>query len=189
MDPAATGKPFTTLEGLRSMKRGFLWAGVYALAAIVFVLVLDFRSPVRVLLALAPLAVGVVLTLGVIGLSGFAFNPANMIALPLVLGVGVDNGVHVLHDFLSRRGRRGPYLLSRSTGMGILVAALTTMLGFGTLMLATHRGLVGLGFILTLGVGCCMLTSLVFLPAVLNLWSRRSPAVPLTSRLPLRKAG
>ena len=50
----------------------------------------------------------------------------------------------------------------------MLVAALTTMLGFGTLMIAQHRGLVGLGFILTLGVGCCMLTALVFLPALLS---------------------
>jgi predicted RND superfamily exporter protein len=52
--------------------------------------------------------------------------------------------------------------------------ALTMILGFGTLMISSHRGLVGLGFILSLGVGTCMLTSLVFLPAVLNLFSRRA---------------
>ncbi|MBI1915657.1 MAG: MMPL family transporter [Planctomycetes bacterium] len=178
VDPEATGKPFTTLEGLRAMKHGFQWAGFYALVAIVLVLFLDFRSPVKVLMALAPLAVGLALALGVMGLFGFALNPANMIALPLMLGVGVDNGVHVLHDYLSREKRPGkPYRLSRSTGMGILVAALTTILGFGTLMIASHRGLVGLGFILSLGVGTCMLTSLIFLPAVLNLRSRRASRV------------
>ncbi len=175
VDPEATGKPFTTLEGLRAMKHGFQWAGFYALVAIVLVLFLDFRSPMKVLMALAPLAVGLALALGVMGLFGFALNPANMIALPLMLGVGVDNGVHVLHDYLSREKKPGkPYRLSRSTGMGILVAALTTILGFGTLMISSHRGLVGLGFILSLGVGTCMLTSLVFLPAVLNLRSRRA---------------
>ena len=99
------------------MKHGFQWAGFYALAAIVLVLFLDFRSPIKVLMALAPLAVGLALALGVMGLCGFTLNPANMIALPLVLGVGVDNGVHVLHDYLSRNAPPGtPYRLSRSTG-------------------------------------------------------------------------
>jgi uncharacterized protein len=174
VDQKATGKPFTTLEGLRSLRQGFLWAGVYALAAIVVVLFLDFRSPARVLLALAPLAVGLSLALGVMGLLNMPLNPANVIALPLVLGVGVDNGVHVLHDYLSRRQRRGkPYRLGKSTGQGILVAALTTVLGFGTLMLSSHRGLAGLGFILALGVSCCMLAALVVLPAALSLWGKQ----------------
>jgi predicted RND superfamily exporter protein len=94
-----------------------------------------------------------------------------MIALPLILGVGIDNGVHVLHDYLMRR-REGQATISRAIGRGVLVKALTTMIGFGTLMVSSHRGLFGLGFILTLGVGCCMLTALVFLPAVLRLFPR-----------------
>lgn len=172
VDPEATGKPFSTLEGLRGMKQGFQWAGIYALCAIVLVLFADFRKPLRVLAALAPLAMGVVVSLGIMGLCGLPLNPANMIAFPLILGVGVDNGVHVLHDFLSQR-RRGTYTLSYTTGRGIMVAALTTILGFGTLMISHHRGLFGLGFILTLGVTCCMLTALVFLPAVLRVMSQR----------------
>jgi hopanoid biosynthesis associated RND transporter like protein HpnN len=172
VDSEATGKPFGTLEGLRSMKHGFQWAGVYALAAIVLVLLADFRKPLRILAALAPLAMGVILTLGTMGACGFPLNPANMIAFPLILGVGVDNGVHVLHDYLSQR-RQGIYTLNYTTGRGILVAALTTILGFGTLMISRHRGLFSLGFILTLGVTCCMLSALVFLPAVLRLFSIR----------------
>jgi hopanoid biosynthesis associated RND transporter like protein HpnN len=174
VDPEATGKPFLTFEGLEAMQNGFLWAGVYALAAIVIVLFLDFRKPGRVVLALLPLGLGVVLALGVMGLCDMALNPANMIALPLILGVGVDNGVHVLHDFLSRR-RQGRYALDHATGLGIFVAALTTVLGFGTLMIARHRGLFGLGFILALGVTCCMFASLVVLPAVLRLLGRTTP--------------
>ena len=172
VDPEATGKPFTTLEGLQAMKRGFQWAGVYALIAIIVVLILDFRKTGPVLLALGPLAVGMLLALGVMGLFGFHLNPANMIALPLIVGVGVDNGVHVIHDFLDREKGK-PYALRRSTGTGILVAGLTTLLGFGTLMLSSHRGLSGLGFILSLGVAGSMLTALVFLPAGLKLWSER----------------
>jgi predicted RND superfamily exporter protein len=147
-------------------------AGLYAFLVIVLVLWLDFRKPGNTLIALTPLLVGVFLSLGVLGLCGFPLNPANMIAFPLILGVGVDNGVHVLHDYLIRR-REGLSGVSRAIGRGVLVKALTTMIGFGTLMISTERGLVGLGFILTLGVGCSMLSALVLLPAALHLLSRR----------------
>jgi hypothetical protein len=179
VDPEATGRPFATLEGLRAMKQGFQGAGLYALGAIVLVLLADFRSLRHTLAALAPLALGMVLSLGVMGLCGLPLNPANMIAFPLILGVGVDNGVHVLHDYLARTDR-WPYTLGRATGRGILVAALTTILGFGTLMISRHRGLFGLGLMLTLGVTCCMLASLVFLPAVLRLLGPRGEGTART---------
>ncbi|MCI0380947.1 MAG: MMPL family transporter, partial [Gemmataceae bacterium] len=150
VDREATGKPFTTLEGLRAMKQGFGWAGVYALMAMIVVLLLDFGKIKHMVLALLPLAMGVCATLGLMVLFGLSLNPANMIAFPLILGVGADNGVHVLHDYRSRhKGKR--YCLSSSTGRGIMVAALTTILGFGTLMIAEHRGLASLGLVLTLG--------------------------------------
>ena len=173
VDPDATGKPFGTVEGLKSLKSGFQGAGCYALAVIVLVLLADFRNLRHALVALAPLALGLLLSLGVLGLCGLPLNPANMIALPLILGVGVDNGVHVLHDYLLRR-REGQTTISRAIGRGVLVKALTTMIGFGTLMVSSHRGLFGLGFILTLGVGCCMLTALVVLPAVLRLLGKNA---------------
>jgi hopanoid biosynthesis associated RND transporter like protein HpnN len=172
VDPEATGKPFSTVEGLRAMKDGFIRAGVYAFLAIALVLFLDFRSLRRTLVALSPLALGIVFALGAMGLCAVPLNPANMIALPLILGVGVDNGVHVLHDFLADKAE-GRRRLSRAIGRGVLVKALTTMIGFGTLMIASHRGMVGLGFALSLGVGCCMVTALVFLPALLRFLSDR----------------
>jgi hypothetical protein len=172
VDPEATGKPFATVEGLRAMKNGFQWAGVYALLAIIAVLAMDFRSLKNIMIALTPLAMGVALTLGIMGVFGLPLNPANMIGFPLILGVGIDNGVHVLHDYLIRR-KEGYGTISHPIGRGVLTKALTTMIGFGALMVSTQRGLVGLGFILTLGVGCCMVTSLVFLPAVLRAMTRR----------------
>jgi hopanoid biosynthesis associated RND transporter like protein HpnN len=172
VDPEATGKPFGTLEGLRCMKQGFEWAGLYALLAIVAVFFADFRNLRYVLIALAPLAMGLIFSLGILHLFGLALNPANMIAFPLILGVGADNGVHVLRDFLSSN-RSGGYTLGWATGRGIFVKALTAIFGFATLMLSQHRGLASLGLILTLGVSCCMLTALVFLPAVLRLLSSK----------------
>lgn len=172
VNPDATGKPFTTLEGLKVMRSGFLWAGIYALAAMVLVLLIDFGSIKHTLVALLPLALGLIATLGIMALFGASLNPANMIAFPLILGVGADNGVHVLHDFRARP-RHKRYALGHVTGRGILVAALTTILGFGTLLLAQHRGMASLGLVLTLGVTCCMLTALVFLPALLTLIGKR----------------
>jgi predicted RND superfamily exporter protein len=106
-----------------------------------------------------------------------------MIALPLIVGVGVDNGVHVLHDYRSG-SRRRPYRLGKATGRGVLVAGLTTVLGFGTLITARHAGMASLGLALALGVSFCMLAALVFLPAILHLRDRRrlrrpAPTLPV----------
>ncbi|HEY7326746.1 MAG TPA: MMPL family transporter [Gemmataceae bacterium] len=170
VDPTATGKPFGTVEGLRSMKNGLLRAGIYAFLVIVAVLWIDFRCWKRTAVAVAPLVLAVVFSLGILGLAELPLNPANMIAFPLILGVGVDNGVHILHDYLLRRRDRGANI-SYAIGRGVLVKALTTMIGFGALMISSERGLVGLGLILTLGVGCSMLTALLLLPAVLHLYN------------------
>ena len=172
VDAEATGKPFATVEGLKAMRSGLEWAGVYALIAIVVVLLADFRNLKHTLIALTPLAMGVIVSLGILCLCGLALNPANVIAFPLILGVGVDNGVHILHDYLLRRAQ-GRSNISHPIGRGVLVKALTTMIGFGTLMISTQRGLTSLGFILTLGVGCSMLSAVFFLPALLHLVSGR----------------
>jgi predicted RND superfamily exporter protein len=163
------------------MKMGFEAAAIYALLAIVIVFYADFRSFRHTLIALSPLDMGVIVSLGVMSFFGLPLNPANMIAFPLILGVGADNGVHVLHDYLHHRGQR-PYRLKRATGRGIMVAAMTTILGFGTLMISRHRGLASLGFILSLGVGCCMVTALVFLPSALRLLSQRHQTISRKSK-------
>ena len=172
VDPEATGKPFGTFEGLRALKNGFLWAGVYALLAITAVLMIDLRKASNLLLGLLPLILGVVVWLAVLRLFNISLNPANLIALPLIVGVGVDNGVHILHDYRARPPDK-PYQLAAATGRGILIAALTTILGFSALMISRHQGMQSLGFALSLGVGCCMGAALIVLPAVLGLLDRR----------------
>ncbi len=166
VDPRATGNPLQAYEASLEMKRSYEQAGISALVVILFVLWLDFRSIRHSLLAVLPLVVGVVQMLGLMGIVGLDLNPANLIGIPLVLGIAVDYGVHVVHDFLERPG---PYRMSASTANSVLVDALTTILGFGALMVASHRGLESLGRLLTLGVTCCTFTSLIVLPAVLTL--------------------
>lgn len=164
VDARATGNPLQAYEASLEMKRSYEQAAVYSLVVILFVLWLDFRSITNSLLAALPLALGMAQTLGLMGLVGIDLNPANLIGIPLILGIAVDYGVHIVHDSLERPG---PYRISASTANSVLVDALTTILGFGALMVASHRGLESLGRVLTLGVTTCTLTSLIFLPAVL----------------------
>jgi hypothetical protein len=166
IDPRATGNPLQAYEASLEMKKSYEQAGIYSLIVILAVLWLDFRSITHSLLAALPLALGMAQTLGLMGLVGIDLNPANLIGIPLILGIAVDYGVHIVHDSLERPG---PYRISASTANSVLVDALTTILGFGALMVASHKGLESLGRVLTIGVTTCTLTSLIFLPAVLAL--------------------
>jgi len=166
VDPRATGNPLQAYEASLEMKRSYEQAALYSLIVILAVLWLDFRSIQHALLAALPLALGMAQTLGLMGLVGIDLNPANLIGIPLILGIAVDYGVHIVHDALERPG---PYRISASTANSVLVDALTTILGFGALMVASHKGLESLGRVLTLGVTTCTITSLVMLPAILAL--------------------
>jgi hopanoid biosynthesis associated RND transporter like protein HpnN len=172
VDPRATGNPLQTYEASRQMQRSYIQAAWYALAGILLTLYLDFRSLRYTLLAMLPLGLGMLQLFGILGVFHIAINPANMIVLPLILGIGIDDGVHVVHDF---RRSRGPYRMSPSTATSVVITTLTTMVGFGSLMIASHRGLQSLGRVLTIGVSCCLFTSLVMLPAFLTWISRRRP--------------
>ena len=184
VDPHVTGNPLQAHEASLEMKQSYQEAAVYALLVIMGVLVLDFKSVRFALLAALPLAVGVLQMFGLLGLLGIALNPANLIALPLILGIGVDYGVHIVHEF---RESDGPYRLSQGTAVAVFVDALTTLVGFGSLMIATHQGLQSLGRVLTLGVTCCLFTSLVMLPALLMLVTRhRKPVRSADPVLPIR---
>ena len=159
VDPEATGNPLQVYEASRHMKRSFEQAAWYALLAIIPVVLLDFRRLNHTLLAALPMGVGLLQTFGLMGLLGIPLNPANMIVLPLVLGIGMESGVNLLHDL---RCQGGSY---RGAGNAVIVAvvvnSLTTMVGFGALMIATHQGLQSLGRVLTISMGCCMLNALL----------------------------
>jgi len=88
-----------------------------------------------------------------------------MIVLPLILGIGVDTGVQVVHDYLREPH---PYRMHPSTSAALVINTLMNIVGFGALMIASHRGLHSLGRVLTLGMACCLLSCLV-MPSVLQL--------------------
>ena len=154
-----------------------LCAGGYVAMVLVVGAILDFTNMRDAMLALLPPLAGGVMMFGVMALCGLELNPANLIVLPLVLGIGVDDGVHVVHDFRNRRatgsvGRRNAYQPSVSTAGAIVLTSLTSMVGFGSLCIAGHRGLFSVGVTLVTGIGCCLFVSLFLLPGVLALLSR-----------------
>ncbi len=175
VDDRVTGNPLQAYEASLEMKHSYEDAAVYALIVIVVVLVFDFRSVRYAMLAGLPLALGVLQMFGLMGLLNIPLNPANMIALPLILGIGVDYGVHIVHDYIEQRGR---YRMAPSTAVAVLVDALTTIVGFGALMIASHQGLQSLGRVLSIGVTCCLFTSIIMLPALLTWMSRHRTEEP-----------
>ena len=122
------------------------------------------------LLAIIPPSVGMLLMFGLLTIFEIPLNPANLIILPLIIGIGVDNGVHVLHDYHSKPNE--VYSASPSMVNAITLTQSTSMVGFGSMMISAHRGLHSLGIVLTIGVASCVLMSLVTLPAYLAWISR-----------------
>jgi predicted RND superfamily exporter protein len=128
-------------------------------------LFLLWRSLWDSLLAFFPLALAALASVAVMVLLGWPFNFANVIVLPMLIGMGIDNGVHLVH-----RHRTNPKegdLLGTSTARAVFFAALTTVLCFGSLGFASHRGMAAVGKLLTLGVAATLLSYVVVLPAVL----------------------
>jgi predicted RND superfamily exporter protein len=119
-------------------------------------------------------AIGSIWLGGAMGFFGIPFNPANIMTLPLVIGVGVTNGIHILNRFAEERT---PSILAKSTGKAVLVSGLTTIAGFGSLALAKHQGIESLGYVMALGTATCMIAGLTFLPVLLNLLLRREHKV------------
>jgi hopanoid biosynthesis associated RND transporter like protein HpnN len=173
----AIGFPFMFHKMSNRITTGFYRAVVVGAVLVLLILLIDFRNVRHALLAAMPLAIGMVWTLGAMRLLGLSFNFANLVAVPLIVGVGIDNGVHVMHR-VRLEGDQGMRAVLRHTGRAILISSLTTMIGFGSLALASHRGLESLGLLLLLGVGFCLIASIVVLPNVLVVLGQAPPRRP-----------
>jgi predicted RND superfamily exporter protein len=174
VDPNVTGTPVQLYEFEELLKNSYIQAAWYSLAAITLLVWFHFRSIGSVILALLPVGIGTLWLVGVMGWLGIPFNPANIMTLPLVIGIGVTNGIHVLNRFAEERT---PGILARSTGKAVLVSGLTAIAGFGSLILAKDRGIHSLGCIMSVGIATCMIAGLTFLPALLNLLGRWRPLI------------
>jgi predicted RND superfamily exporter protein len=163
--PLATGDLAVTIASGETVVSAFKQAIFTALVAIFLLLMVYLKNIRLTLYVLLPLLVAGAFTGAVTVLFDIDFNFANIIALPLLLGLGVDNGVHMVHRARSQHNTGG--LLQTSTARAILFSSLTTLLSFGNLAFSPHRGTASMGWILTLGVTFIIVTTLVVLPAFL----------------------
>ena len=170
--PTATGAPVVILEAGDAVVAAFRLAAAIALAAITVLLAVILRSLRDTLLVLAPLALAAALTGATAAVFGLAFNFANVIVLPLLLGLGVASSTHLV---LRQRGAGpGGDVLATSTPRAVLFSALTTVASFGSLAVSSHRGTASMGLLLTIAIAYTLVCALVVLPALLATGRDRS---------------
>ena len=163
MAPNAGGPAVTIIATSQTIVDAFRTAAIYALVAITLILLLALRRIRDVLLVLAPLLLSGLLTLLIMVAVPLPLNYANIIALPLLLGVGVSFNIYFVMNW--RAGRPG--ILGSATARAIVFSALTTSTAFGSLALSNHPGTASMGQLLLISLGCTLLASLLFVPALL----------------------
>ncbi|MEI9951979.1 MAG: MMPL family transporter [Pseudomonadota bacterium] len=172
LDPNVAGTALNLLPHERYITEGFRRAAGYSLVLMTLALWLMFRRVGDTLLALLPVLLGSIWMLALMRPLGIQFTAANMVALPLLLGICLDSGVHIVHRSLEGPGAARLETLVQGTGTAVSVAALTNLLGFASLMAADYRAMQGLGLLLSLGIALSLLASVLVLPALLVVLGR-----------------
>lgn len=165
--PDVTGFCVTHRETSHMMVRGLLQALLYAVIIILVLLALDFRRPGPVLLALLPLGVGMLWVQAMMYLLKRNYDFSSLPALPLLLGLGIVYGVHIVG-----RWQEDPHITafaaSATSGQGVAFAALTTMAGLCSIIFSRHRGVSSFGVVILLGILSSLIAALYVLPAVID---------------------
>lgn len=161
---AVAGGPVLVQRALAVTRRDMMRTGLVASLAVLGILALLVRRPRYYLATLVPLVGGVIWMLGIIRLAGYKFSLANAMTMPLVLGLGIDYGVHIVY----RLRRSTVHQVMASTGRAIVVSAVTTAAAFFSLCTAQNGGLVAMGAAAGTGILSCLAWSVIFLPALLG---------------------
>jgi hopanoid biosynthesis associated RND transporter like protein HpnN len=170
--PNATGEPVMVFESLTVLRDSYLKAFGYAFIGIAAILLINFKSLRFALIGSVPLAAGLLLMVGSMWLAGISFNSANIIVLPLILGVGIDSAIYIINRY--RQGTETPAQVAMSSaGIGVFLNALTILFSFGALMVAHHQGVFSIGAVMSLGMVASVAVFMVFLPALLEIWGKR----------------
>ena len=173
IDPNATGVTIQIHESGTRIVNGFGLSVLYAMIVICALLLLDLRRPLAVLIALIPLFVSLSILLGVMTLTALSFNFANFFGVPILIGTTVDAGVYLVHS--QRHG--DPKRTLRNTRKACLLCGMTTLLGFGALVTASHLGIVSLGLLLVVGCLAGILGSYFVVPVILAWFNERGRRV------------
>jgi len=171
VDPDVTGTPVITYESIRLMEKAYRQGTVYAFVLVTALSAFMIRRLRETLLALVPLLLGTLWALGLMHFFDLTFNLANVWGLPLIIGASAEYGLNVIVRFMEARAHGGP-VLARSTVMAVILNGLTTISGFGSLLVAHHQGIWSLGLLLTIGSCTSLVASLLVLPVLIRLFGR-----------------
>ena len=169
----ASSSHIIVAEMLKVMLEDSSLAVILTLAVVAVVLLIDLRSFVDTLLVLTPLLNALVWVVGFMYVFDIKLNLYNMVAFPTIIGMGIDNSVHIFHRY-QEVGRGSLRLVLRTTGVALLGTSLTTMVGFSGLVPAIHPALTSIGVLSLVGLGSCFITSVTLLPALLQIRERRA---------------
>jgi predicted RND superfamily exporter protein len=169
----ATGMPVVFRALIEIIGRDGRNAALLTLVIVFLLLWVDFRNPGHSLMAMIPLALGIFWMVGLMHLTGMQLTVVNFMGLPMIIGIGIDDGVHILHRW-RHEGRGKIRIVYSSTGKAIFLTSLTTMLAFGSLIFSIWRGFGQLGGALFLGVGACFLTTVFVLPGIIGMLERKN---------------
>jgi len=173
VDPNVTDLPVTYLESMNEVLKAFQQAFAIAFLATTLIILLVLRNVKDTVLVLLPLMLASLFTAAATVLLKIPFNFANIIALPLLFGLGVDSGIHMAHR-LHEIERDGGNLLGTSEAKGVFYGALTTVFSFSSLALTPHQGTASMGLLLSIGLLLTLICALIVLPAFSGFKARAS---------------
>jgi predicted RND superfamily exporter protein len=166
ISPKITGWVPVLVSWSEDVEGGSKKAALFIFLVVFAVMVITFRSFRYAILAAVPLLSGMIWMLGIYPLLGMKLNMINIAVIPLVIGMGIDFGIHIVHRFRVERDLETVY---RFTGKAVFLSALTTMIGFGSLaLIGSFPSIASIGAILFLGIATCMVATMVLLPALLS---------------------
>jgi len=172
--PHAIGTPVISLEAGEAVVQAFIQAFLLALVGVVAILLILLRSVKYALLVLLPLLLSSLFTAAFTVLLDVPFNFANIIALPLLLGLGIDSSLHMVYRSLNNE-LVSEILIHTSTARAIFFSALTALVDFASLMFSSHQGTSSMGIMLTVGLTFTLICTLVILPALLRVPAAARP--------------
>lgn len=173
--PGISGTPVTILEAGTAVITALLEAGALSAAAIAVMLAVVLRSVRGIVYVFAPLVMAALVTAGASVVLGIPLNFANVIVLPLLFGLGVASGIHIVQR--ARATGRPSELLATSTPRAVIFSTLTTIASFASLATSPHQGTASMGILLTVAVGLTLLSTLVVLPALMSVAPLRPRSV------------
>jgi len=168
IDERVTGMPLVFYILIKYIGEDGTKAAILTMFVIFFLLLYDYKNIKLTLLTITPLIIGTFWMIGFMYLFGMKLNILNLMGVPLILGIGIDNGVHIIHRY-KIEGKNKICTIFSSTGKAVLLSSITTFLAFGALGFASSRGLASMGLTLAIGITTCFLATVIILPAIIGL--------------------